>query len=193
MIGIVLAGGASRRFGEQPKGLLLLAGRPMALRVTDMLSKFCTHVVVEAARGAGYEALGLPLCHAPAEHAGKGPLAGLAAGLVHAGEGAQVAFAPCDMPFLDASVYQRLVGACADAPGAYAATAAGVEPLVAILRSSVSRTLLEALSGAPLPRTHAVLDGASARAVSFDDRRLFENVNTPEDLARLESRLSPAR
>jgi len=189
MIGIVLAGGASRRFDGRAKGLIQLVGRPMALRAADMLAPFCTTVAIEAVPDAGYEALGLPLIHAPAKHAGKGPLAGLAAGLGRAGPNELIAFAPCDMPLLTRTIYDNLAEACGKASGAYAATAKGVEPLVAILNASMREALLQALEQETLPRTHAVLDAAGARAVTCADATPFENVNTPADLERLETTL----
>lgn len=185
MIGVVLAGGASARFGGRAKGLMLLKGRPMAWHVADLLSGFCTSVATEAAPGAGYEALGLPLVHADMRHAGKGPLAGLAAGLSLSAEDRYVAFAPCDMPLLSRAIYDALAAAAKNSVGAYAQTPNGTEPLVAVLSARARPHLLEALDDAP-PRAHVALDRAGARAVQFSDARPFANVNTPDDLARLE-------
>jgi molybdopterin-guanine dinucleotide biosynthesis protein A len=186
VIGVVLAGGASRRFGGRAKGLIMLDGRPMALHLVELLSGFCSRVSIEAALDAGYQELGLPLVCAPAEHAGKGPLAGLAAGLRGADAHEQVAFAPCDMPLLTRAIYDTLTQT--GGAGSYANTARGVEPLVAILSGGMRAKLLEALAKDALPRTHAVLDAAGANAVMFDDLRPFTNVNTPDDLARLSAR-----
>jgi len=183
VIGVVLAGGASSRFGGRAKGLIEVAGRAMALRVADVLAPLCTRVVIEARAGAGYEALGLPLLHA--EYAGKGPLAGLAAGLALAAAGERVAFAPCDMPLLNGEVFHTLAQAVERAPGAYAETADGFEPLVTVLDARMRGAMLAALSRDELPRTHAVLDAAGAVRVLFEDRRAFINVNTPADLERL--------
>jgi molybdopterin-guanine dinucleotide biosynthesis protein A len=190
MIGIVLAGGASHRFGGQAKGLLFLGGRPMGLRVADMLAQFCTRVAIEAAPGLGYEALGLPLVCAPGEHAGKGPLASLTAGLASAPTSERVAFAPCDMPFLTREIYDALAQACQAAPGAYARSAKGEEPLVAILSANMRGALVEALERATLPRTHKVLDGAGAVSIFIAETGAFANVNTSEDLAAAEVRLA---
>ena len=183
MIGVVLAGGASHRFGGRAKGLLPLAGRPMALHLVELLSQFCARVSIEAAPHVGYEGLGLPLIHAPAAYVGKGPLAGLAAGLGGADAHERVAFAPCDMPLLTPEIYDTL--SHAGGMGCYANTSRGVEPLVAILCGGMCATLLDALAKDVLPRTHAVLDAAGAQAVTFEDLRPFTNVNTPEDLDRL--------
>jgi molybdopterin-guanine dinucleotide biosynthesis protein A len=180
MIGVVLAGGASRRFGGAPKGLMAFKGRPMALHVADMLAQVCTHVVIEARRGDGYDALDLPVIEAGYE--GKGPLAGLAAGLAagFAFRTGRVAFAPCDMPLLSADIYKTL--AVAGGVGAYARTVFGMEPLVAVLGVGVRAALLSVLDGADVPRTQVVLDAAGATPVLFEDQRAFTNVNTPADL-----------
>jgi molybdenum cofactor guanylyltransferase len=183
MIGVVLAGGASSRFGGSPKGLLPIAGRPMALRVADVLSQICSQVIIEVPRDLGYETLGIPLLHAPSEHAGKGPLAGLAAGLT---AGARVAFAPCDMPMLSKEIYAALLAACNTAPGAYAKTIKGAEPLVAVLDAGMRAAMLMALERDDLPRTHTILDAAGARSVAFADKEPFENINTPDDFDRLQ-------
>jgi molybdopterin-guanine dinucleotide biosynthesis protein A len=188
MIGVVLAGGASRRFGGRPKGLAMLAGKPMALCVAEMLARFCTSVAIEAPPDAGYEALGLPLVQALAEHGGKGPLAGLAAGLGSTLAAERVAFSPCDMPFLTLGIYDALAKACDETCGAYAASPNGVEPLVAILNVNMRGALLEALANSELPRTHAVLDRAGALSVFFEQTAPFTNINTAADLAAAEVR-----
>jgi len=181
-LGIVLAGGASARFGGVPKGLQLFRGRAMALCVADVLSKVAERVVIEAPPGAGYEKLGLPLIHAAPAHAGKGPLAGMAAGLGASVDASAVAFAPCDMPLVHENIYRALMR---EARGAYAVSANGAEALVAVLRRDALSSLLATLAQDKLPRTADALEAAGARAVSFDDAAPFANVNTPEDLARL--------
>lgn len=189
MIGVVLAGGASSRFGGRPKGLIELNGRPMALHVAEQLAQLCTTVFIEAPPGAGYEVLKLPIIRAHPDHNGKGPLAGLAAGLATS-ETTPVAFAPCDMPLLTQTVFQTLRTHIETAKGAYAKTAAGFEPLVAILRAEIRSALLDALAQPEIPRTHAALDAAGARPVAFTDSPPFANVNTLADLDRLSA---PAR
>lgn len=181
--GVVLAGGASARFGGQPKGLQLFRGRAMALWVADVLGTVCERVAIEAQPGAGYEALGLPLVQAAPQHAGKGPLAGMAAGLSGAaGGGGFVAFAPCDMPLVTEHIYRALLR---EGMSAYAVSPRGAEALVAVLRSDALASLSATLALDRLPRTVAALEAAGARAVLFDDAAPFANVNTPDDLARL--------
>lgn len=183
MIGVVLAGGASSRFGGEPKGLVRFRGRAMALCVADVLAKVSKRVAIEAPPGAGYEALGLPVVHASPAHAGKGPLAGIVGGLAVAPEGSRVAFAPCDMPLLDTDVFRALIR---EGGSVYAVSPRGAEALVAVLERELLQPLLGALAAEIIPRTDAALVAAGARGVAFADAAPFANVNTPEDLARLQ-------
>ena len=183
IVGVVLAGGTSARFGGEPKGLMPFRGRAMALLVADVLAQVCERVVVEAARGVGYEALGLPVIHAASVHAGKGPLAGIVAGLSAAPDQSRVVFAPCDMPLINAEIFRTLLNAPASA---YAISPSGTEPLVAVLERAMLAPLLATLAADKIPRTDAALEAAGARGVAFADATPFANVNTPGDLARLE-------
>jgi molybdopterin-guanine dinucleotide biosynthesis protein A len=155
----------------------------MALRVADILEPSCSRVVIEARAGSGYEVLGLPLVHAALGHEGKGPLAGIAAGLSLAERGERVAFAPCDMPLLNRGIHQVLNAE--GGQGAYVQIEKGVEPLVAVLSASARTTLLDHLAGDVIVRTHVALDAAGAVRVAFNNVRLFANVNAPDDLARV--------
>lgn len=74
ILGVVLAGGRSTRFGSD-KALAELGGRTLLARAVDALSGWCEYVVV-----AGRETAPAP-CIPDWPQAGMGPLAGIAAGL----------------------------------------------------------------------------------------------------------------
>jgi molybdopterin-guanine dinucleotide biosynthesis protein A len=181
MIGVILAGGQSLRFGGSPKGLQSLAGLPLVGHVHASLSLVCTEVFIECVPGSGYEGWGVPCIHASAEHAGKGPLAGLLAGL-QAANGQSVAFAPCDMPLLAPPLYERLK---AEPGGAHAISPNGPEPLVCVLSGSVMVSIQRALAQPVIPRVVDVFERAGVSGVAFAEDWPFVNVNTPEELARL--------
>ena len=181
MIGVILAGGQSLRFGGTPKGLQLLAGLPLVGHVHASLSLVCTEVFIECAPGSDYEGWGVPCIHAGAAHAGKGPLAGLLAGLETA-YGQSVAFAPCDMPLLAPPLYDRLK---AEPGGGHAISPKGPEPLVCVLPGSLLPSIREALAQSVIPRVVEVFARAGVSGVPFQEEWPFVNVNTPEELARL--------
>lgn len=182
MIGVVLAGGGSRRFGGRPKGLMLLEGTPMAMRIHRVLSEVCSHVFIEALPNAGYESLQTDCIYAATDDQGKGPLAGIAAGLGKAEEDEFVAFAPCDMPLLSASIYTRLR---AEPDGGYAVSDAGVEPLVCVLPARLLPDVRAALGLALVPSVNSFLKGCGAIPVLFHDAVVFANVNSADDMSRV--------
>jgi len=77
ILGVVLAGGQSSRFGSD-KALAELDGRTLLLHAVDALSGWCEQVVI-----AGRE-IGPAPCIPDWPRAGMGPLAGVAAGLHYA-------------------------------------------------------------------------------------------------------------
>ncbi len=77
ILGVVLAGGQSTRFGSD-KALAELGGHTLLARAVDTLSGWCEHVIV-----AGRETAPAPTIP-DWPNAGMGPLAGIAAGLHHA-------------------------------------------------------------------------------------------------------------
>jgi molybdopterin-guanine dinucleotide biosynthesis protein A len=190
MIGIVLAGGASSRFDGASKGLQVLNGKALALHAAETLRALCKEIVVEAAPGAGYEALDVPLCSAAPDHAGKGPVAGMIAGLKYAlaQRAEAAAFIACDMPFVTAAHVQRLAAALDDAHAAYAITPDGAEPLTAIVKTSALADLERALARENIERTHVVLDRAGAVGVWFSDPAPFRSINTRADLESAQRR-----
>lgn len=184
MMGVILAGGQSTRFGGDAKGLRLLRGLPLVGHAHAALSMACRDIAIECVPGAGYEGWGVPCIAARAEHAGKGPLAGMLAGLERAGDHDTVAFVPCDMPLVSPLIHERLAQV---AGGAWAISPLGDEPLVCVLPVGLRAALDAALSGPKVPRVVDVLAGAGAVGVRFAEDWPFVNVNTPEDLARLEA------
>jgi molybdopterin-guanine dinucleotide biosynthesis protein A len=108
----IFVGGASRRMGGQPKGLLPAPendGRSVVER-TLYLSRAIGNDVVLVGDQPAYAHLGCPaLADAPG---GAGPLGGLVALLSYANERGNVAIGlACDMPYLTPSLLARLASA----------------------------------------------------------------------------------
>lgn len=110
----IFVGGGSTRMGGRPKGLLAApdTGEPLAVRLARLARGVGCEVVLVGRADAYREALPhLPVLEdAPGID---GPLAGLSALLAEAGERPALALA-CDLPFVTASLLQRLL----DAPAA---------------------------------------------------------------------------
>lgn len=193
-VGVLLAGGAARRFGGRPKGLARLDGVRIADRVLDALRGASTRQLVIANDPAAAQWF-------PGERVvtdetpGLGPLAGLATAL-HAAEGSPVLVVAWDMPFVTVELLCELrrrgeAGARAVVP--VHGREGWAEPLCAWYAPSVlptCRRLLEAgarragaLLDALLPGAETLGDEVLARF--GDPARLFTSVDTPDALAAL--------
>lgn len=188
IVGLVLAGGRSRRFGAD-KAMAELGGRSLFEPVVDVLAAGCVQVAVNARAGPVDEraaALGLGRVADP-PGAPDGPLAGVLAGLAwaEAAGAALLATAPCDTPFLPPDLVARLAGALrADDGLAFARAPDGVHPLCGLWRVRLVAPLADLLADGAHPPVRAAVTRLGGRAVDFENATDFFNMNTPEDLAR---------
>jgi molybdopterin-guanine dinucleotide biosynthesis protein A len=193
VVGLVLAGGRSVRFGGE-KAVALLDGRPLLEWAAQRLESVCLSVAINVRMGTEAEAvakaLALPTLYDEPGDA-SGPLAGVKAGLIWAEEqGARMlAVSPCDAPLLPDDLYVRLLER-ADGGAAMAETSDGRQPLCAIWPVAALPTVREALSGGAHPPTWQMLERIGARKVVFEHADAFANINTRDDLAAVEARRS---
>jgi molybdopterin-guanine dinucleotide biosynthesis protein A len=190
VVGLVLAGGRSVRFGGE-KAVALLDGRPLLLWAAQRLRTVCDHVAINVRPGTEAEAVaqaaGLPtLNDAPGD--ATGPLAGVKVGLIWAAEQGvhALAVSPCDAPLLPDDLYVRLLER-ADGGAAMAETSDGRQPLCALWPVAALPAVREALADGAHPPTWQVLERLGARKVLFDSPEAFANINTRDDLAAVES------
>lgn len=111
----VFVGGASRRMGGEPKGLLPAPGEPQESLVGRLvrIAREEKLDVVLVGDATPYASLGVPaLADDPPD---TGPLGGLAALLAHAGDRAAIAIA-CDMPHVSADDILRLATSLVSSP-----------------------------------------------------------------------------
>jgi molybdopterin-guanine dinucleotide biosynthesis protein A len=193
VVGVVLAGGRSVRFGGE-KAAALLAGKPLLMWAAQRLRGSCAAVAVNARPETEAEALaqmaGLPVLHDAAGDAA-GPLAGVKVGLLWAQSlGADsLAVSPCDAPLLPADLFVRLIAA-AGTGAAMAETSDGRQPLCAVWPVSALSTVVAALAGGAHPPTWRVLESVSAQNVHFEPAEAFANLNTRADLAAVAERVA---
>ncbi|CAH2813286.1 MAG: Molybdenum cofactor guanylyltransferase (EC [Candidatus Burkholderia crenata] len=147
--GVVLAGGRGSRMGGVDKGLQPLNLEPLALHALRALKSQCDAMLTSANRSLEiYAQLGMPFQAKVIVDAFPdfpGPLAGISAAL-RAAQTEFALFVPCDAPFVDPHLAERL-GLCAghaDIATAAVVNAAGkrhVHPVFALLRASLADDL----------------------------------------------------
>lgn len=189
----ILAGGAASRL---PGKLALPAGDvPLLVRVYRNVGASRTAYVACAALPPGLDAQ-LPCPMVVDRRPGAGPLAALAD--VLAAMPTRIVFAVAgDAPFVDERVIDAL--AARWEPGDEAVVPVHdrdgrrqFEPLAALYdRLAVMRETYDLLA-AGKRSLHALLERLRTRTVRIDDARLFLNVNTPDDYARLRKELGPS-
>ena len=199
ILGVILAGGLSRRMGGGDKPLRMLAGRTLLDRVAERFTPQCGLGVVLNANGDPARFAGFPGSIVPdgvPDH--PGPLAGILAALDHAAShhpsAMHVASVTGDAPFLPPDLVERLRAEGAGAPIAMASSAGREHFTVALWAVSLRGDLRTALVERGERRVGAFLARHGAVAVDWatDPVDPFLNVNTPEDLAMAEAVLKPS-
>jgi len=188
--GLVLAGGRGSRMGGVDKGLQNHLGMPLALHAMLRLQPQVGSVMINANRNlAAYESMGVPVWPDPIEGYA-GPLAGLLAGLEHAGTG-WLATVPCDTPGFPDNLVERLAAAAAaqDAEIAMAATLEDgqvrTQPVFALLRTDLLESLVAFLHSGER-KTGAWIGRHRVAEVVFDQAEAFFNANTADELRQLQ-------
>jgi len=174
LTGVLLVGGASRRFGGQ-KAVARLGGMTLAERAWRVLGEACDERLAVGKAADGLE-LPFPLLDDGTEV--RHPAAGIVAGLRAAASEVCVVL-PVDVPLVTAAALRALGEACLDA-----AVPDGGSPLPGAFRRTALAALERTLAAeAPIKRA---LDELDVRVVPID-AALLVNVNTPEQLRRLEA------
>lgn len=181
IVGLALAGGQSRRMGAD-KPLLSLQDKPLIAHVLGRLRTETAAVAINAnGDPARYEAFAVPVLP-DQDFAGRGPLAGVLAGLHWAAAlGAEALLTiPADTPFAPAGLANALT------PGpACAASLGRTHYLVALWPMSSADPLRGVLSSAgpfSARRLAALIGMRTVPFAATAHNDPFWNVNTPDDL-----------
>lgn len=161
------------------KATMFVGGRPMAVRVADVLWEARCHPVV--CQGGDVEALGrFGLVARPDARPDGGPVAAIAEALGELGHDSVVA--ACDLVDLDVATIRRLLAAAdADAdPDVFVATAGGRRHLLSLWRARSLDELEWALDDGESSYL-GVLDRMRTAEIEVDETAV-RNVNGPDDL-----------
>ena len=185
-IGVILAGGASRRMGGDDKGALKLGGRRLVDHVAAKLTPQIDRLLI-----AGPNSYGLDCDFVTDRSNGPaGPAAALwsAAHWISEYEPHASGFltAPVDGPFLPDDLFEKL---SADGGCAIATDDSGDHPTFACWKLNVLLPVLADIKAGEGAALHDIAVKCNATRVLFPDAAALMNVNSPEDLARAEAML----
>lgn len=190
--GAILAGGQSRRMG-QDKAFLTLAGTPMIRRVVDRFKPQVAQLVLnvhEATRDLDIYGLSI-VTDPPGDH--EGPLAGILASLRWAeAQGLPwIATAAVDTPFFPKDLVARLEAAAQDRPMAAARSGGRLHPVFGLWKTELALALEYEL-GKGLRSVHqwVALHDAGIADWASEPYDPFFNINKPEDVTRAEQMIN---
>lgn len=185
-VGVVLAGGLSRRFGS-PKAFAQLGDRPFYQIALDALVGLCDDsIIVTREELAGKFPKEATVIVDMEEFQGRGPLAGILSAMEFV-EADRYVILPCDMPFIHRSVIENLIHQHQQGVTAVR-TEDALHPLVSVWDRQLKATLRTALENNRL-RVMEVMSSAGitwldGSAWANNDKRVFQNVNEPGLLER---------
>ena len=191
MTAVILAGGKARRMAGRDKGLISIAGKPMIEYVIEAISPQISHLLINANRSQNdYAHYGFPvIADAPAGF--HGPLAGMASAL-QVTETAYMLALPCDSPYAPCDLAQRLYESLLSENAEISVAHDGrrLQPVFCLLK----RSLLPSMR-AYLESGERKIDRWFARhnmaITDFSDKRqAFININSREDIVRIEAELA---
>lgn len=198
---VVLAGGHSRRFGDEEKALATLHGKPLLQHVVEAVGDVAETVIVscresqqepfEVALEPLSQSVQVKYVHDPVPD--QGPLAGLAAALDQT-ETSFTAVVACDMPAVDPAFLSYLFDRASGSDGAVPTLPDGrIQPTQAVYRTTAMQTAATAsLDGGERSLQKAIerlaIEVLSPDTVEAETYWLsLRNVNTPAELAELEA------
>ncbi len=202
-VGVILAGGQSRRMGGGDKALLNLGGQPLLRHVIDRLTPQVSEIALNANGDASRFLVFTQPVIADSIPGYAGPLAGVLAGLDWAAErgAACIVTAAADTPFFPRDLVVGLLAA-AQQKQTSLALAASADPHRGMCRHPTFGlwpvSLRHDLRAAIAAGTRKVVEwsdahGCTSAAFPSDPFDPFFNINTPEDMAQAELFLAKDR
>src|SRR3954463_5330874 len=147
---IILAGGQSSRMGTN-KALLQLKGKTVIEGMVEKLENIVDNTIIVTNTFEDYEFLHLPMIED--KRKGKGPLAGIEAGLA-ATKNAHNLVVACDMPFISTKLGAYLLSYLEEYEAAVAEVSGQLHPLFAAYRKDINVVVTQSLEGNQLRIRH---------------------------------------
>jgi molybdopterin-guanine dinucleotide biosynthesis protein A len=185
LVGVVLAGGISRRYGSE-KALLRWKGRTFLDIAAARLRKVCREIVLSVDRPGRFRS-----CSRVHEIPDLEPGGGAAMGILsvlRALGGRGVLVTPVDMPLLPESTLRRLLAERGGCTAVVLKVKGRWQPLVGVYEPEAA-PVIERCLGEKERKIVAILRKMKTKVVrpGEKERRLLVNINTPADIGLLEA------
>jgi molybdopterin-guanine dinucleotide biosynthesis protein A len=195
ILGVILAGGKSRRMDGRDKATIELGGKPLIAHAIDRVTPQVDRLILNANDNTDrLQQFALPIVgDVIPDHAG--PLAGILSAMIWAQENSPttiwVASFPTDAPFLPNDLVTRLLAAiCEDDSRLACATSLGrTHPVVGLWPISLVDDLMSAMRDEEIHKIDLWTARHPLSEVEWpaDPVDPFMNINTPEDLVKAEA------
>ena len=190
--GLILAGGRAQRMGGIDKGLIPFHGKPLIESAIARLKPQVQTIVINANRNiTKYAGYGYPVIVDETPDF-SGPLAGFSVGL-KACKTPYLLTSPCDSPLLPNNLVELLSTEMqrGDFQLVYASSKEAngkvwTQPVFCLMHANLQDSLANFLLTGDLKIDHWFKE-LRCSTVIFDDAQVFANVNTPEELKKLEA------
>ena len=190
LTGLILAGGRATRLDGRDKGLIEIGGHALVDYAIAALRPLTPRLLISANRHRdAYASRGFTVLEdALADH--PGPLAGILTALEQM-QTRRLLVMPCDAPLASPALFDRLVAA-QDSQGGTACLgrdAERLQPTFCLLQRELAASLRRFLEAGER-KTQLWLQSQEPVIVDCSDHpEWFANINTPEDLRRIEAML----
>ncbi|HSR63155.1 MAG TPA: molybdenum cofactor guanylyltransferase MobA [Gammaproteobacteria bacterium] len=187
---VILAGGEARRMGGEDKGLVELSGKPMVQHVIDSMSSQVGYLVINANRHFDtYARFGCPVV-ADEFEGFCGPLAGMASGM-RTIDTPYMVTVPCDSPLVPDDLVKRLYLELVREKAEISVAHDGdrMHPVFSLMQTRLLDSMLAYLKSGERKIDKWFRKHRLAITDFSDKPETFLNVNTPEELATLATRL----
>ncbi len=183
LVGVVLAGGISRRFGSE-KALLSWKGRSFLQIAAERLRPLCDEVVLSVDRPGRFDAA-FGIREIPDFEPGGGAAVGILS-VLRACEGAAALVTPVDMPLMPPGLLARLLAGRGRVAAVVLQVGGRRQPLVAVYEPG-SGAVIERCLGQGERKILTILRRMRTTVVRPEpaDAELLVNINSPADYGRM--------
>jgi len=181
--GVILAGGQAKRMGGKDKALITVGGERIIDKLISTLKQVTSDIIIISNSGENY---GTNLPFFKDIYPRKGPIGGIHSALAHASSENCLVLG-CDMPYISFDLIDHIVQHSKDGDVIVPLHDGTIEPLCAMYKKSIFDEVEDHIRTDRL-KLQGLLKDLDTKfieintSLTFYNRNLFANINTPGDL-----------